>query len=322
LSLADVVKGQTYYWRVDETTAGGVVKGATIGQFSISPYTDLITDAVQINYNNTVSPYYTETAFNAGTLSCSTDWTRGGNQLLTLDVKGHDNMVDSIYVTLESNGGAQSGTVQYGDKRELNQQSYEWFHFWPIDLQEFADQGVVLTNVTKITIGVGNKMTPAAGGSGTVTVDNVRLSSPMCLRAYTPADINRDCVVDIWDVMEVAGYWLNEGYTVTAQAPARNPVVWYQFNEGSGSSVIDSSGFGYTGLLNLAGTWGGVGTGYDGSNCLNLGNNTYIQVPAAAANIGDPNYPVADPNQYLERNPRLHSGLRIPVRLTVTALCL
>jgi hypothetical protein len=322
LSLSDVAKGQTYYWRIDETTSGGVIQGTTVWSFTISPFTDLDlfgyasdtelqavwgtgavlnSGAMQMNYDNSLSPYYTEVSADASLLSCSSDWTRGGNQMLTLDVKGHDNMADSIYVTLESNGGAQRGTVQYPLVSELNQQAgYEWFHFWPIDFQAFSGQGVVLTNVTKIIVGVGNKSTPAAGGSGAVLIDNLRLSSPMCLRGYTPADINQDCIVDIYDFVQLSNSWLQEEYTVSQQAPAVGPVLWYAFDEGGGTAVIDSSGFGYDGTLNIAGTWGGTGSGINGSDCLYLGNTTYVQVPVAAANVGDPNTPTPeDPTQYL-----------------------
>ena len=36
---------------------------------------------------------------------------------------------------------------------------------------------------------------------------------------YTPADINRDCVVDIYDFVQLSNHWLQEEYLVTAQAP-------------------------------------------------------------------------------------------------------
>lgn len=314
LSLSQVVKDRTYYWRVDETTPGGVVKAADVWQFTISPFTDLdLFDyastadlqavwgaeaslsggAMAIAYNNTVGPYRTEVSADA-LFGCSRDWTRGGNRLLTLDVKGHDNMIDSIYVTLESNGGAQSGTVQYPDVRELNQQAdYEWFHFWPIDLQAFAAQGVQLSNVTRIRIGVGTRNNPVPGGSGTILIDNLRLSSPMCLRGYVPADINQDCVADIYDFVELAANWLKEGSWVTARMPSRGPVLWYAFDEGAGTTVIDGSGFGYHGTIVPGGdpnaVWGGVGSGIGGSNSLYLNNSAYVQVPVAAANVGEPN---------------------------------
>jgi hypothetical protein len=335
LSLSDVVKGQKYYWRVDQTTSIGIVQGETIWSFTISPFTNLDlfeyasdaelqavwgagavlnNNAMQIDYDNSVSPYYVEATADAGLLGCQSDWTRGGNQMLVLDVKGHDNMAESVFVTLESNDGAQSGTVQYPLVAELNQQAdYEWFHFWPIAFETFADQGVQMTQITKITIGVGFRSNPVAGGAGSVLIDNLRLSSPMCLRGYTPADINRDCVVDIYDFVQLSNHWLQEEYLVTAQAPARNPVLWYTFDEGSGNTVIDSSGFGYHGSLNFEGVWGGAGSGINGSDCLYLGNSTYVQVPVAAANIGDPNYPSPEEStQYLGAESTISLWLKDP----------
>jgi hypothetical protein len=49
---------------------------------------------------------------------------------------------------------------------------------WTIDLQLFADQGVNLANVNTIAIGLGNKKNPAAGGSGTMYFDDIRLYRP------------------------------------------------------------------------------------------------------------------------------------------------
>ncbi|MFH1148490.1 MAG: hypothetical protein V1736_12395, partial [Pseudomonadota bacterium] len=46
---------------------------------------------------------------------------------------------------------------------------------WIIDLQAFADQGVALTNVNTITIGLGTKSSPAAGGTGQMYFDDIRL---------------------------------------------------------------------------------------------------------------------------------------------------
>jgi len=47
---------------------------------------------------------------------------------------------------------------------------------WQIDLSEFASQGVNLSNVDKIAVGLGATGDPAAtGGSGTVFIDDIRL---------------------------------------------------------------------------------------------------------------------------------------------------
>jgi len=49
---------------------------------------------------------------------------------------------------------------------------------WNIDLQAFADQGVNLTSVTSITLGLGNRANPVAGGSGMMYFDDIRLYRP------------------------------------------------------------------------------------------------------------------------------------------------
>jgi hypothetical protein len=49
---------------------------------------------------------------------------------------------------------------------------------WTIDLQAFADQGVNLTNVNTIALGLGNRNNPQAGGSGTMYFDDIRLYRP------------------------------------------------------------------------------------------------------------------------------------------------
>jgi len=46
---------------------------------------------------------------------------------------------------------------------------------WRVPLQAFADQGINLSNVDKIAIGLGSKGGVAAGGTGTVYIDGIRL---------------------------------------------------------------------------------------------------------------------------------------------------
>jgi len=49
---------------------------------------------------------------------------------------------------------------------------------WIVSLQAFADQGINLTNVDKIAIGLGSKGGSSAGGSGTIYIDDIRLYRP------------------------------------------------------------------------------------------------------------------------------------------------
>ncbi len=46
---------------------------------------------------------------------------------------------------------------------------------WKVPLQAFADQGIDLTNVDKLAIGLGSKGGASGGGSGTMYIDDIRL---------------------------------------------------------------------------------------------------------------------------------------------------
>ena len=57
-------------------------------------------------------------------------------------------------------------------------QILDWTN-WRIPLQEFEDQGVSLSNVRSLGIGIGDKLdTSTDGGEGTVYFDDLRLYRP------------------------------------------------------------------------------------------------------------------------------------------------
>ncbi len=105
------------------------------------------------------------------TLTYPRDWTENGVSTLTIWFRGSsDNAAETLYVAL--NGSAvvnhdNPDAVQIGIWTE-----------WTIDLQAFADQGVNLTNVDKIALGLGDRNNPQAGGSGTMYFDDIRLYAP------------------------------------------------------------------------------------------------------------------------------------------------
>ncbi len=99
------------------------------------------------------------------------DWTEEGVGVLSLWSKGDvSNAAERMYVAL--NGSA----VVYHDNPSAAQIG-AWTE-WRIDLQEFAAQGVNLTNVNTIAIGFGDKNNVQAGGSGLVFFDDIRLYRP------------------------------------------------------------------------------------------------------------------------------------------------
>ena len=304
LSLNDVSKGQGYFWRVDETADGNVYKGESIWQFSVSNLTwvDRFDNYPQDNTIQVWGPNsyaaewtmqiyyggaYSEVNANTTDLLCSTDISE--NAMLVLMVKGHDNMSDDVYVKLKSNDGAESGIVHFSDFSQttaLNQQTNEPFIFWPIDLQEFASQGVDLTNVTGIAIGVGNGSSPPSG-SGTLSIDDIRLDYPWCgdlLDGLIPADLSQNCWVGMEDLSLLANNWLAASTVVTAAAPSTGPILKYLLNEGAGFNPQDTSGNNYHGTISYLYAWGGPGTGINGTDCVYLNNLDRIAMPIAVNN--------------------------------------
>ncbi len=117
-------------------------------------------------YDNSVG--YSEATH---TLTYPRDWTEKGVNTLTIWFRGNsDNAAETLYVAL--NGSAIVTNDNPGAA-----QITTWTE-WTIDLQAFADQGVNLANVNTITLGLGNKSNPQAGGSGTMYFDDIRLYRP------------------------------------------------------------------------------------------------------------------------------------------------
>ncbi len=122
--------------------------------------------SMPFSYDNSVG--YSEATL---TLTSPRDWTEKGVSTLTIWFRGRsDNAAETLYVAL--NGSA----VVSHDNPDAAQ-TYTWTE-WTIDLQAFADQGVNLANVNTIALGLGNRNSPAAGGSGTMYFDDIRLYPP------------------------------------------------------------------------------------------------------------------------------------------------
>jgi len=102
------------------------------------------------------------------TLTSNRDWTFKGINTLTIWFRGSTgNAAENLYVAL-------NGSAVVNNDNPNAAQAISWTE-WNIDLQAFADQGVDLANVNSITIGLGNKNNPVAGGSGMMYFDDIRL---------------------------------------------------------------------------------------------------------------------------------------------------
>jgi len=114
-------------------------------------------------YDNSVG--YSEATL---TLTYPRDWTENGVTTLSIWFRGNsDNAAETLYVALNGNA------IVTNDNSNAAQID-RWTE-WTIDLQAF---GVNLANVNTISLGLGNKNNPVAGGSGTMFFDDIRLYPP------------------------------------------------------------------------------------------------------------------------------------------------
>jgi hypothetical protein len=146
--------------------------GSAVGDESTPSYTEETivhggNQSMPVFYNNSVLKYSEVEK----TLTYPRDWTENGVTTLTIWFRGNsDNAAETLYVAL-------NGSAVVNHENPNAAQINRWTE-WTIDLQVFADQGVNLTYVNSITLGLGNKANPSAGGSGLVFFDDIRLYPP------------------------------------------------------------------------------------------------------------------------------------------------
>jgi hypothetical protein len=149
---------------------GIATNGALVGN-ELPPYTEQTIvhsggQSMPLSYDNNLM--ISEATM---TLIYPRDWTEQGVTKLSLWFRGKSsNAAEKIFVALNGNA------VVHHDDENASQTS-TWTE-WIIDLQAFADQGVGLTNVNTIAIGLGNKSPGApgvVGGAGEMFIDDIRL---------------------------------------------------------------------------------------------------------------------------------------------------
>jgi hypothetical protein len=110
------------------------------------------------------------------TLTPPRDWTADGVAELSLWFRGDPaNAPERLYVAIANSTG-QPAVVYHNDSNAAK--TATWTQ-WIIPLQSFGNQGINLTSVNKIAVGLGtrgNITTP--GGSGKMYFDDIRLYRP------------------------------------------------------------------------------------------------------------------------------------------------
>ncbi len=143
-------------------------KGGSIVGYEFPPFAE---QNIVHSGNQSMPMYYDNSAAGKSeatlTLTSNRDWTVNGVNTLTIWFRGGStNAAETMYVTL--NGSARV------DNDNPDAATITRWTAWNIDLQKFADQGVNLTNVNSITLGLSS----VTGGTGTMYFDDIRLYAP------------------------------------------------------------------------------------------------------------------------------------------------
>ena len=166
------------YWLKLERTTGGLVrayrspdgKDDTWTQFGLR----VIQMSMPVYVGLAVTSHDAAQACEAKFSNVSFASTNVGSQWSDQDIGIVSNSTEPMYVALTS--GTKTAVVYHDDPNAVN---IEPWTEWAIPLQRFADQGVNLSGVNKLTIGFGTKgdmTTP--GGLGTIFIDDIRLYRP------------------------------------------------------------------------------------------------------------------------------------------------
>jgi hypothetical protein len=150
----------------DNPATNGSIVGYANAPFAEQTIVHSGNQSMPLEYNNAVGKSE-ETL----TLTSNRDWTVNGVNTLTIWHRGgSSNAAEPMYVALNDSAVVTNDNPDAAQRPSWTQ--------WNIDLTRFADQGVNLTNVNSITLGLGNRANPVAGGVGMMYFDDIRLYAP------------------------------------------------------------------------------------------------------------------------------------------------
>jgi hypothetical protein len=180
------------------------------------------------------------------------------------DIGIQSNAAEPMYVAIANSTGPPA--VVYHDDPAAAQ--IDTWTEWNIDLKEFQDKGVNLTDVNSVAIGFGNRNNPQVGGAGKMFLDDLRLYRGRYIPGMgTPveADFNSDGIVDNLDLEIMCSNWLD-----AAVAPSGSPIGWWKFDNNTNDSAGTNHG--------TANGSPGYTTGMDGQAISFDGVDDYVSV--------------------------------------------
>jgi hypothetical protein len=157
-------------WTDGWTNGTGSTVGNTTAPFAEQWIVHGDRQSMPMDFNNANAPFYSEAERQ---FDATMDWTARGADTLVFFVRGTPgNRATPLYVTVEDSS-KKSATATYPDPTIVG--ASDWTE-WKIPLSSFA--GVNLAKVKKMTIGVGDKGAPTAGGAGRIHIDDIYVTTP------------------------------------------------------------------------------------------------------------------------------------------------
>ena len=125
--------------------------------------------SMPLYYNNTDEPYYSQTY---RTWLAPQDWTLNGMDTFELYFRGaSDNSPGQLYLLIEDDAGQFS----FINHPNLDAVLSEQWQQWSIPLVDLMADGIDVTAIRKVHIGVGDLDNPQPGGIGIIYVDDIRV---------------------------------------------------------------------------------------------------------------------------------------------------
>jgi len=163
-------------WIDGYTNSTGSIVGNAQAPFAEQTIVHGGTQSMPLDYNNVATPFYSEAERE---FAPAQDWTVDGANTLILYVRGRvGNGPGPLYVTLEDSA-QHTATVVHADAAVLTTAKWTQWRIPLVETQNLASlQGVSLAKVKKLSLGVGDKANPKAGGRGLIYLDDIGLARP------------------------------------------------------------------------------------------------------------------------------------------------
>jgi internalin A len=125
--------------------------------------------SMPLYYKNADEPYYSQTD---RTWPAPQDWTVNGMDTFELYFRGaSDNGQGQLYLSIEDDAG-QIALMIYPDPNAVLTEQWQK---WSVPLADLVADGIDVTSIRKLSIGVGDPDNPQPGGIGIIYIDDIRV---------------------------------------------------------------------------------------------------------------------------------------------------